>query len=294
MLIKEREAHIGIDMKRASMSAYRLTRKRLQEFIQKKYNVSDLAFSQLTENFIYELQTFCLGELGYQQSTFFRVAADLKPDCSLAYREGLADTLLFDNVHIERGEKKVPKALDKEALDKLKALRFDELEEEMETARDVFLFACYTGAAYCDLMEQSKKHLVRDDNGSLWLKFNRQKTGVLCRIKLLPEAVRLIEKMHSDERETLLPFIKYSTYQSCLKALRLRADISFPFTTHTARHTFATLITLEQGVPIETVSKMLGHTNVSMTERYAKVTPQKLFEEFGRFLSFTEDLQLVI
>ena len=65
MLIKEREAHIGIDMKRASMSAYRLTRKRLQEFIQKKYNVSDLAFSQLTENFIYELQTFCLGELGY-------------------------------------------------------------------------------------------------------------------------------------------------------------------------------------------------------------------------------------
>ena len=294
MLIKEREAHIGIDMKRASMSAYRLTRKRLQEFIQKKYNVSDLAFSQLTENFIYALQTFCLGELGYQQSTFFRVAADLKTDCSLAYREGLADTLLFDNVHIERGEKKVPKALDKEALDKLKALRFDELEKEMETARDVFLFACYTGAAYCDLMEQSKKHLVRDDNGSLWLKFNRQKTGVLCRIKLLPEAVRLIEKMHSDERETLLPFIKYSTYQSCLKALRLRADISFPFTTHTARHTFATLITLEQGVPIETVSKMLGHTNVSMTERYAKVTPQKLFEEFGRFLSFTEDLQLVI
>ncbi len=208
MFIKEREAHIGIDMKRASMSAYRLTRKRLQEFIQKKYNVSDLVFSQLTENFIYELQTFCLGELGYQQSTFFRVAADLKTVCRLAYREGLADTLLFDNVHIECGEKKVPKALDKEALDKLKALRFDELEEEMETARDMFLFACYTGAAYCDLMEQSKKHLVRDDNGSLWLKFNRQKTGVLCRIKLLPEAVRLIEKMHNDERGNIAAFHK--------------------------------------------------------------------------------------
>ena len=86
----------------------------------------------------------------------------------------------------------------------------------------------------------------------------------------------------------------YATYQSYLKALQLRAGIPFPFTTHTARHTFATLITLEQGVPIETVSKMLGHSNVSMTERYAKVTPQKLFEEFNRFLSFTEDMQMSI
>ena len=294
MLIREKESHIGIDIKEESMSAYHSTRKRLQEFIQRKYHVSDLAFSQLTESFIYELQAFCLGDLGHQQSTFFRVAADLKTVCRLAYREGLADTLLFDKVHIERGDKKAPKTLDQEALDKLKALRFDELEEEMETARDVFLFACYTGAAYCDLIELSKKHLIRDDEDCLWLKFNRQKTGVLCRIKLLPEAVQLIQKMHSDERETLIPYFKYSTYQSCLKALRLRSDISFPFTTHTARHTFATLITLEQGVPIETVSKMLGHTNVSMTERYAKVTPQKLFEEFNRFLSFTEDLRLTI
>ena len=194
MLIKEKESHIGIDIKEESMSAYHSTRKRLQEFIQKKYHVSDLAFSQLTENFIYELQAFCLGELGHQQSTFFRVAADLKTVCRLAYREGLADTLLFDKVHIERGDKKAPKALDQEALDKLKAICFDELEEGMETARDVFLFACYTGAAYCDLMELSKKHLIRDDNGSLWLKFNRKKTGVLCRIKLLPEAIRIIEK----------------------------------------------------------------------------------------------------
>ena len=218
----------------------------------------------------------------------------MKTVCRLAYREGLADTLLFDKAKISKGDNKLPKALDREALDKLKVLRFEDLEEEMETARDVFLFACYVGAAYCDLMELSKSHLVRDDEGSLWLKFNRQKTGVLCRVKLLPEAIRLIERFHSDERETLLPFIKYKNYQSCLKALRLRAGISFPFTTHTARHTFATLITLEQGVPIETVSKMLGHSNISMTERYAKITPQKLFEEFERFLSFTEDMQLAI
>ena len=294
MLIKEKESHIGVDIKKESLSSYHSTRNRLQEFIQKRYKVSDLAFSQLIENFIYEFRQYYLGVCGFQESSFFAVASHLKTVCKLAYREGIADTLMFDKAHIERGDKKIPKALDREALDKLKTLRFEDLEEDIATARDIFLFACYTGAAYCDLMELCKKHLVRDDEGSLWLKFNRQKTGVLCRIKLLPEAIQLIEKMHSDERETLLPFIKYPTYQSCLKALRLRAGISFPFTSHTARHTFATLITLEQGVPIETVSKMLGHTNVSMTERYAKVTSQKLFEEFDRFLAFTEDLRLTI
>ncbi len=294
VLIKEKESHIGIDIRKESMASYHSTRIHLQEFIQKKYKVSDLAFSQLTENFIHEFQQYFLGECGFQESSFYNVATHLKTVCRQAYREGVADILLFDKVKISKGNKKLPKALDRGAFEKLKTLHFEELEEEMETARDIFLFACYTGAAYCDLMELDKSHLVRDDEGSLWLKFNRQKTGVPCRVKLLPEAIRLMEKLYSDERETLPPFMGYATYQSYLKALRLRAGISFPFTTHTARHTFATLITLEQGVPIETVSKMLGHSNVSMTERYAKVTPQKLFEEFDRFLSFTEDMQLII
>ena len=294
MLIKEKESHVGIDIKEGAIHGYHFTRIHLQKFIQRKYKVSDLAFSQLTENFIYEFGQYFLGEYGFQESTFYNIATHMKTVCKLAYREGSADVLLFDKTKISKGDKKLPKALDRGALDKLKALRFDDLEEEMETARDFFLFACYVGAAYCDLMKLNKSHLVRDDEGSLWLRFNRQKTGVLCRIKLLPEAIMLIDRFHSDERETLLPYMKYKNYQACLKALRLRTGIPFPFTTHTARHTFATLITLEQGVPIETVSKMLGHSNISMTERYAKVTPQKLFEEFDRFLSFTEDLRLTI
>ena len=264
ILIREKKEHIGIDIKRETISNYYTTRNNLRN------------------------------KLGLQESSFYAVASQIKTVCRLAYREGLADTLLFANVKIARGDKKLPKALDRRSLDKLMNTHFGELEEEMETARDLFVFACYTGAAYCDLMGLSKIHLVRDDEENLWMKFNRKKTGVLCRIKLLPEAIRIIEKYRGKERERLLPQMKYATYQSYLKALRLREGIAFPFTTHTARHTFATLITLEQGVPIETVSKMLGHSNVSMTERYAKVTPQKLFEEFNRFLSFTEDMQMSI
>ena len=197
MLIKEKESHIGVDIREESMASYHSTRIHLQEFIQAKYKISDLAFSQLTENFIHEFQQYFLGECGFQESTFYNAATHLKTVCRLAYREGLADVLLFDKAKICKGGKRLPKALDKEALDKLKALNFEDLEEDMETARDIFLFACYTGAAYCDLMGLGKKHLFRDDEGSLWLKFNRHKTGVLCRVKLLPQAIRLMESFLS-------------------------------------------------------------------------------------------------
>ena len=293
-LIEEMRDHVGVDIKENSLASYRQTRARLQQFIQAKYKVSDLAFSQLTEEFIKQFEQYVIGEVGLKQSTCYNMIVLIKKVCKLAYREGAADSLLFDNVHVDKGDNRLPKALDKDALDKLKALRFDGLDGDMETSRDVFLFACYTGAAYCDLMALNREHLVRDDEGNLWLKFSRQKTGVLCRVKLLPEALRLLELLHSDARETLLPYMNYATYLSCLKAISLRVGLSLPITTHTARHTFATLITLEQGVPIETVSKMLGHSTVRMTERYAEVTPQKLFEEFDRLITFTEDLHLTI
>ena len=293
-LIEDMEEHVGIDIKRESLVLYRQTRMRLQQFIRAKHNASDLTFSQLTENFIKQFEQFVTGEVGLKQSTCYNMIVLIKKVCKLAYREGAADSLLFDNVHVDKGDSRLPKALDREALDKLKALCFDGWEIDLETARDVFLFACYTGAAYCDLMTLNPEHLIRDDEGVLWLKFNRQKTGVLCRVKLLPEVLRLMNRLSDERRNTLLPHIDYLTYQSHLKVLRLRAGIALPITSHTARHTFATLITLEQGVPIETVSKMLGHSTVRMTERYAKVTPQKLFEEFDRLIAFTEDLHLTI
>ena len=293
-LIEDMEEYVGVDIKRESLVLYRQTRMRLQQFIRSQYNVSDLTFSQLTEDFIKQFEQFATGEVGLKQSTCYNMVILVKKVCKLAYREGAADTLLFDNVHVDKGDSRLPKALDREALDKLKALCFDGWEIDLETARDVFLFACYTGAAYCDLMALNRGHLVCDDEGALWLKFNRQKTGVLCRVKLLPEALRLMNRLSDEGRDTLLPHINYLTYQSHLKVLRLRAGIALPFTSHTARHTFATLVTLEQGVPIETVSKMLGHSTVRMTERYAKVTPQKLFEEFDRLIAFTEDLHLTI
>ena len=110
MLIKEKESHIGIDIRKESMAGYHSTRIRLQKFIQKKYKVSDLAFSQLTENFIHEFQQYFLGECGFLESSFYNVATHLKTVCRLAYREGLADILLFDKIKISKGNKKLPQS----------------------------------------------------------------------------------------------------------------------------------------------------------------------------------------
>ena len=109
--------------------------------------------------------------------------------------------------------------MDRVLLDKLLGLTFEPYEVELETARNLFLFSCYTGLAYCDMVALNQEHLFTDDEGALWLKFRRQKTNTLCRVKLLSEAVRLIERYQSDERTTLFAPIAYSAYLVQLKAL---------------------------------------------------------------------------
>ena len=126
--------------------------------------------------------------------------------------------------------------MDRASLDKLQALTFEPYEVELETARNLFLFSCFTGVAYCDMVALGREHLFTDDEGALWLKFRRQKTDTLCRVKLLSEAVRLIEQYQSEERSTLFAPIVYSTYLTQLKALQFRAGISIPLSAHIGRH----------------------------------------------------------
>ena len=292
-MVKDMEQKVGIEIKATTMSSYHTVRKHLQVFIGEKYHTADIPFGQMEEDFLECLQ-HSVGKLGHSQGHYRKMALAVKKLCRLAYREGLTERQLFAHIEIERGENKQPRALDRASLDKLLGLTFEPYEVELETARNLFLFSCYTGVAYCDMVALNREHLFTDDEGALWLKFRRQKTNTLCRVKLLSEAVRMIERYQSEERNTLFAPITYSAYLVQLKALQLRAGISIPLSAHVGRHTFATLITLERGVPIETVSRMLGHSNIQTTERYAHVTPKKLFDEFGRFLSFTENLTLTL
>ena len=291
-MVEDEKQLVGVEITARWHSVYYMLRKHLQVFILERYHTADITFGQLTEDFLDGLHQYSVGKHGHSQSYYRKMALAVKKVCRLAFREGIIDRSLFDLVKIDRGESKLPRALDRASLDKIRQVRLEEEETELTLARNLFLFTCYAGTAFCDMMNLRKEHLVQDDAGAMWLKFRRQKTNTLCRVKLLPQAVALLDTYHSDERDTLLPTISYETYRFLLKALQLRAGIAIPLTAHIGRHTFATLITLENGVPIETVSKMLGHSKIETTERYAYVTPKKVFEEFGRFLSFTEDLTL--
>ena len=161
-------------------------------------------------------------------------------------------------------------------------------------ARDLFLFACYTGTAYADAVSVTRDNLFTDDNGGLWLKYRRKKNELRACVKLLPEALVLIEKYRDDDRPTLFPMLYHPNLRRLMKSIAVLADIKEDLTYHAGRHSFASLITLEAGVSIETICKMLGHSNLQTTQVYAKVTPKKLFEDMDKYIEATKDLKLVL
>ena len=117
---------------------------------------------------------------------------------------------------------------------------------------------------------------------------------MLANVKLLPEAVTLLEKYRDTKRPTLFPPQKYATVRANMKVLCVWTGIPMSISFHSGRHSFASLIALEEGVPVETISRMLGHSNIVTTQVYARVTPRKLFEDMAKFAEATKDMTLVL
>ena len=292
--IEEIRARVGIDVSHRTLPTYLYTRRRLEEFISKRFKINDVAFCQLNEQFIREYQEYIIIERGLAVETVRHYLAILKKICRIAFKEGHADKYHFEHYPLPKQKATTPRALSKEDFEKLRDLEIEEHRWSHHTSRDMFLFACYTGTAYIDVTSITNDNLSTDDSGAMWLKYRRGKNGKLCRVKLLPEAIALIEKYRNKSRETLFPVIKLEAMMWNLKSLREMSGIKGPLTYHMGRHSFSTLITLENGVPIETVSKILGHSDIKTTQVYARVTPKKLFEDMGKYIEATKDLKLIL
>lgn len=292
--VESMKQRIGVDRSPRSLPNHIYTRRAVAEFIKKKFNASDLAFGQLSEQFIRDFQDFILQDKGLAVDTLRHYLAILKKVCKMAYKEGHSDKYYFAYYKLPKQKESTPKALSREDFGKIRDLSIPERRRSHVITRDMFLFSCYTGTAYIDTISVTKDNLVKDDNGALWLKYKRGKNGQLARIKLLPEAIALIEKYRDDTRDTLFPMIHNGTIKRNMQGIRILAGIKGNLSYHMSRHSFASLITLEQGVPIETVSKMLGHSDIKTTQIYARVTPKKLFEDMDKYIATTKDLRLVL
>ena len=292
--IEDMLSRIGIDVAKSSMSTYIYTRRYLGEFIKKRFKVEDLAFGQLNEHLAYEFQEYVLKDKGLAVDTARHYLAILKKICRLAFKEGHSEKRYFVNFKLPKENRKAPRALSREDFEKIRDLEIPASRVTHNIARDLFLFACYTGVPYADAVSITDDNIYTDDNGALWLKYMRKKNEHLGRVKLLPEAIALIEKYRSKERKELFPMIHHPNLRRHMKGLRDLAGIKTDLVYHMGRHTFGSLITLEAGVPIETISKMLGHTNLTTTQLYAKVPPKKLFDDMDIFIKATSDMTLVL
>ena len=267
--IEDMQSRIGIDVAKSSMSTYIYTRRYLGEYIKKRFKVDDLAFGQLNEQIPYEFQEYVLKDKGLAVDTSRHYLAILKKICRLAFKEGHSEKRYFVNFKLPKENRKAPRALSREDFEKIRDLEIPAPRVTHNIARDLFLFACYTGVPYADAVSITNDNIYTDDNGALWLKYMRKKNEHLGRVKLLPEAIALIEKYRSTDRKELFPMIHQPNLRRHMKGLRDLAGIKSDLVYHMGRHTFGSLITLEAGVPIETISKMLGHTNLATTQLYA-------------------------
>lgn len=291
---EELKSRIGIDRAKTSYATYHYTRRALAEFVQRRFKVTDLAFDQLTERFIHEFQTFVTDDKGLSIETARHYLAILKKVCRRAFREGHSAICHFHNFSLPKQTLKAPRALSRESFEKIRDVEIPPHRRTHRLARDLFLFACYKGTAYIDTVTITRENLYTDETGALWLRYNRRKNELRATVKLLPEAVELIERYRDDERETLFPMIYHPNLKRHMKALAALAGIKDDLCFHQARHSFASLITLDAGVPIETISRMLGHSSIKTTQAYARVTPRKLFEDMDRFIAATSELELTL
>ncbi len=220
--------------------------------------------------------------------------AILKKICRIAFKKGHSDKYHFEFYRLPQQQERPPQVLSKEDFEKIRDVELEGCRPENSIVRDMFLFARYAGTSYVDVVAITTENLSKDDNGALWLKYYRGKNGHLSRVKLLPEAIVLIKKYKDETRPTLFPVIPYQALKWFLTSIKIKIGIKGRLSYRMAWHSFSTLITLENGVPIETVSKMLGHSDITTTQIYARVTPKKLFENMDKYIESTKDLRLIL
>ena len=274
---------VGKMFSKRTADHYTTSMDRLTDFIRQQYKADDIALNKLDKRFILHYDKYLRTTHNCAHNTAMKYLKQLKKVVHLAQSFGYLESDPFDGYktafkEANRGY------LTREELDRIEKHRF--LNRRLDVVRDLFLFVCYTGISYSDLKNLTHQNIVKGIDGKDWLVYERQKTGIKASVPLLPVALSILEKYREDseciDANLPLPVRSNQKLNSYLEEIADVCSLSRVPTMHVGRHTFATTVTLANGVPITSVQKMLAHKFVQTTQIYSKVLDTKVAEDMEK------------
>lgn len=267
---------VGSEYSPLTLQRYDAALKHIETFCQTKYKNKNLLLDEVDNQFITRFEYYLKTTANCQHNSAMKHIKALKKIMNIAIANDYIRKDPFRNYKITQ------KTVERECLSQIELNKLKEKEltiERIEIVRDLFLFQCYTGLSYKDLEKLSANHIQIGIDGGKWIIINRTKTGTQCRVPLLPIAAEIIDKyknhITTKVKDVLFPVPSNQKMNAYLKEVADLCGIHKNLHTHLARHTFATTVTLSRGVPMETVSKLLGHKKLATTQIYSKVSDAK-------------------
>jgi integrase len=276
------ESLIGKDNSKATFGKYRTTLDHTISFLKWKFQRSDIEISAISFSFITDFEFFLKSVQNCNHNTTIKYISNLRKIINLCIKNGWLIKDPFVGFKMTKKEV-IREILTEEELQTLISKDIQNLR--IRQVRDIFIFSCFTGLAYIDAKRLKRSEIVIGMDGERWIYTRRKKTDSPTRIPLLPVVQDILEiyKDHPQclNQDCLLPVPSNAKLNAYLKEVADICGINKYLTFHIARHTFATTVTLNNGVPIESVSKMLGHKSIKITQIYAKILDRKVSEDMG-------------
>ena len=277
---------IGKDYSKATWIKYNTTQKHITEFLKWKYKLSDIGLKELNFEFITDFEFYLKSEKSIDVNTNAKYIKNLKKiikEC--VCKDWLQkDPFMAYKVKAKKTEREFLTDLELQSIQE-KYFTIERLNQ----VKDIFVFSCYTGLAYIDVFNLTTNNISLGIDGEKWIFTHRQKTETASRIPLLPPALAILDKYanhpQANNNSKLLPVPSNQKTNAYLKEIAACCGITKELTFHVARHTFATTVTLTNGVPIESVSKMLGHKKLQTTQHYAKILDKKVSHDMNKLKS---------
>ena len=273
-------ALIGKEYTESTVTKFDTSINRLKEYIRSNYHRDDIMLAELDGQFIRDFDFWLKTDKHCQNNSALKHLKNLKKVIRIALANDWIKKDPFYGIHFKQDEVNV-EFLSREELDILMNKEFT--IKRLEQVRDVFVFCCFTALAFVDVQQLSREHLIKDNNGALWIRKARQKTNQMCNVPVLSIPQRILRKYEDNaeciKKGVLLPVISNQRMNAYLKEIADVCGIAKRLTTHVARHTAATVVFLANDVSMENVSKILGHSNIRMTQHYAKVLDSSIMRD---------------